>query len=66
MCDCLQVYGETSYELVKRMIDTLEINEDDVFIDLGSGKIFYFNAIYVHVSELHKHNFKHFQAFCDS
>ena len=34
-----QVYGETSYELVKQMIDTLKVNEDDVFIDLGSGKI---------------------------
>jgi hypothetical protein len=38
--DYLQVYGETSYELVKQMIDTVKISEDDVFIDLGSGEIF--------------------------
>lgn len=33
----LQVYGETSYELVCQMIDQIEINKDDVFVDLGSG-----------------------------
>lgn len=32
-----EVYGETSYELVAQMIDQIEITEDDVFIDLGSG-----------------------------
>ncbi|XP_063981184.1 histone-lysine N-methyltransferase, H3 lysine-79 specific isoform X3 [Diachasmimorpha longicaudata] len=32
-----EVYGETSYELVCQMIDQIEITEDDVFVDLGSG-----------------------------
>ena len=32
-----EVYGETSYELVAQMIDQIEITEDDIFIDLGSG-----------------------------
>lgn len=32
-----EVYGETSYELVAQMIDQIEITEEDVFIDLGSG-----------------------------
>ncbi|CAL8137262.1 unnamed protein product [Orchesella dallaii] len=32
-----EVYGEASYELVAQMIDQIEITEDDVFIDLGSG-----------------------------
>lgn len=31
------VYGETSYDLVCQMIDQIEISQDDVFIDLGSG-----------------------------
>lgn len=33
----VQVYGETSYDLVCQMIDQIEITEDDIFIDLGSG-----------------------------
>jgi H3 lysine-79-specific histone-lysine N-methyltransferase len=32
-----EVYGETSYELVAQMIEQLEINRDDTFLDLGSG-----------------------------
>lgn len=32
-----EVYGETSYDLVCQMIDQIEINQEDVFIDLGSG-----------------------------
>ncbi|GAB6026552.1 hypothetical protein CHUAL_012970 [Chamberlinius hualienensis] len=32
-----EVYGETSYDLVEQMISQMEITEDDVFIDLGSG-----------------------------
>lgn len=32
-----EVYGETSYDLVCQMIDQIEISQDDVFIDLGSG-----------------------------
>ncbi|KAK0181553.1 hypothetical protein PV327_003828 [Microctonus hyperodae] len=32
-----EVYGETSYELVCQMIDQIDVTEDDVFIDLGSG-----------------------------
>jgi hypothetical protein len=32
-----EVYGETSFELVCQMIDQIEISEEDVFIDLGSG-----------------------------
>jgi len=34
--DC-QVYGETSYELIDQMIQTIEFTADDKFIDLGSG-----------------------------
>lgn len=33
----LEVYGETSYDLVCQIIDQIEINQEDVFIDLGSG-----------------------------
>lgn len=32
-----EVYGETSYDLICQMIDQIEITNDDVFIDLGSG-----------------------------
>ncbi|XP_057339475.1 histone-lysine N-methyltransferase, H3 lysine-79 specific-like isoform X3 [Microplitis mediator] len=32
-----EVYGETSYELVCQMIDQIDVTEDDIFIDLGSG-----------------------------
>ena len=34
----LQVYGETSFELVHQMIQSIKFTEDDFFIDLGSGK----------------------------
>lgn len=33
----LQVYGETSYDLICQMIDQINITKEDVFIDLGSG-----------------------------
>lgn len=32
-----EVYGETSYELVSKMIEEIQVTEDDVFLDLGSG-----------------------------
>ena len=34
----LQVYGETSFELVDQMVKSINFTEDDYFIDLGSGK----------------------------
>ncbi|XP_017782818.1 PREDICTED: histone-lysine N-methyltransferase, H3 lysine-79 specific-like isoform X2 [Nicrophorus vespilloides] len=33
----MQVYGETSYELISQMIDQIDITPEDIFIDLGSG-----------------------------
>ena len=35
-----QVYGETSFELVQQMIQSIDFTKDDIFIDLGSGKSF--------------------------
>ena len=35
----LQVYGETSFDLVSRIIEEIDMTQDDVFIDLGSGKL---------------------------
>lgn len=32
-----EVYGETSYDLVCQMIDQIDVTDDDVFVDLGSG-----------------------------
>lgn len=32
-----EVYGETSFELICQMLDEINVTEDDVFIDLGSG-----------------------------
>ncbi|XP_076440940.1 uncharacterized protein LOC143280205 isoform X2 [Babylonia areolata] len=32
-----EVYGETSFELVEQIINTIKMGEDDYFIDLGSG-----------------------------
>ncbi|XP_050519843.1 histone-lysine N-methyltransferase, H3 lysine-79 specific isoform X2 [Daktulosphaira vitifoliae] len=32
-----EVYGETSYDLICQMIDLINITEEDIFIDLGSG-----------------------------
>ena len=34
----LQVYGETSFELVDQMVKSINFTEDDYFIDLGSGE----------------------------
>lgn len=31
------MYGETSFELVDQMINSIEFGEEDTFIDLGSG-----------------------------
>ena len=33
----LQVYGETSFELVDQMIKSIEFSGHDTFVDLGSG-----------------------------
>lgn len=33
----LQVYGETSFDLVCQMIDQIDITSEDIFVDLGSG-----------------------------
>ena len=33
-----QVYGETSFELVQQMINSIDVKEDNTFIDLGSGE----------------------------
>ncbi len=32
-----QVYGETSFELIAQILETVDIGSDDFFIDLGSG-----------------------------
>jgi len=32
-----EVYGETSFEFVSQMLESVNIDEEDVFIDLGSG-----------------------------
>lgn len=37
-----EVYGETSFDLVAQMIDEIKMTEDDTFVDLGSGKKFYY------------------------
>lgn len=34
------MYGETSFEFITQMIGELDITGDDVFIDLGSGRLF--------------------------
>ena len=32
-----EVYGETSFEFVRQMIEEIKIRNEDVFVDLGSG-----------------------------
>ncbi|PIC21738.1 hypothetical protein B9Z55_026466 [Caenorhabditis nigoni] len=32
-----ETYGETNIETLQKILDTLDVKEDDVFIDLGSG-----------------------------
>lgn len=32
-----QVYGETSFDLIEQMLKRIKLNENDVFMDLGSG-----------------------------
>lgn len=32
-----EVYGETSFEFVQQMVDQIGFNENEVFVDLGSG-----------------------------
>lgn len=34
-----EVYGETSFELVAEIIKHTKLTENDVFVDLGSGKL---------------------------
>jgi len=38
----VQVYGETSFELVDQMIQSINFTEDDYFIDLGSGNLTFY------------------------
>ena len=39
ICNFLpQVYGETSFELVCEVMKHTKMTENDVFVDLGSGK----------------------------
>jgi len=33
----IQVYGETSFDHICQMIDSMLVTEEDTFIDLGSG-----------------------------
>ena len=33
-----EVYGETSFELIQQMIESIEFDEEHTFVDLGSGK----------------------------
>ena len=33
-----EVYGETSFDLITEVIKYTKMNENDVFVDLGSGK----------------------------
>lgn len=35
----LKVYGETSFELIEQMVNSIDFKEEDMFIDLGSGKV---------------------------
>lgn len=32
-----EVYGETSFELIQQMIESINFDEDHTFVDLGSG-----------------------------
>lgn len=32
-----EVYGETSFDFIAQLLDTVTLSQDDVFIDLGSG-----------------------------
>ena len=33
-----EVYGETSFDLIQQMIESVRFEEDQTFVDLGSGK----------------------------
>jgi len=46
------VYGETSFELVDQMIQTIEFTADDKFIDLGSGAFSLFVSRHCSISYL--------------
>jgi H3 lysine-79-specific histone-lysine N-methyltransferase len=46
-----QVYGETSYDLIDKLLKRITLKETDTFLDLGSGKFtknFNFYTILVH------------------
>ena len=46
---CLQVYGETSFELVNKIIEKVVIKPSDSFIDLGSGRHVFIFDVPVHM-----------------
>lgn len=33
-----EVYGETSFELIQQMIESIKFEEEHTFVDLGSGR----------------------------
>lgn len=40
-----EVYGETSYSLIEKMLQRVPLQEDDVFLDLGSGRFLHIRPI---------------------
>ena len=34
-----EVYGETGFDIIDQMLSRVPLNENDVFLDLGSGKL---------------------------
>ena len=34
-----EVYGETGFDIIEQMLSRIPLNENEVFLDLGSGKL---------------------------
>ena len=41
-----QVYGETSFDMVAQILEEIQVNSDQTFVDLGSGKLLNFILLF--------------------
>jgi H3 lysine-79-specific histone-lysine N-methyltransferase len=37
-----EVYGETGFDIIDQMLNRVPLTDNDIFIDLGSGKIYFY------------------------
>ena len=55
----IQVYGETSFELIAEVIKHTKLSENDVFVDLGSGESYHIHYVRTCKATVRTYNLGH-------